>query len=154
MNDYIDVLVRQARSDRVALNAELDEALTALDREMQRLTAALAVEHVGPGVGMEDMNAEHVYKLVVRCHRWDAFTEAWGLKVCDALDNCDLRPMWPVQGTARLRKRQVVKALPEFFAGFSEAVERAGKADTAAGRRLRAISEAFASRSNGHEPRG
>jgi hypothetical protein len=52
--------------------------------------------------------------------------------------------MWPVQGVSRLRKRQLVQALPEFFAGYAEVVRVAGKADTEAGRRILAMAAAFA----------
>jgi hypothetical protein len=144
MRSFIEVLAGQAGRSQVVVDAGLDQALTELDRAMERLGAALEVEHVGPGVGMSDMGAEHVYRLVMRRHRWDVFTEGWGLKVCDALDNCELRPMWPLQGTARLRKRQVVRALPDFFAGYLRAVAEVGKADTAAGCELRDIAEALA----------
>ena len=127
MKPYIEALAARLIQDPLVLDTELDEALAELDCEMQRLSAELEVEHVGPGVGMRDMGAEQVYRLVVRRHRWDVFSEAWGLKVCDASSNCDFRPMWPIQGTGRLRKRQVVQVLPELFLGYAEAVARAGK---------------------------
>jgi hypothetical protein len=139
MRSYLEILAERVGAEHVVIDAGLDQALAELDRVMERLGMALEVEHVGPGVGMADMGAEHVYRLVMRRHRWDVFTESWGLKVCDALANCELRPMWPLQGTARLRKRQVVRVLPEFFAGYIRAVIEAGKSDTAAGRELRDI---------------
>jgi hypothetical protein len=143
MSDYIEFLAEQAKQDNVPVTKALDEALAELDREFETLAGELEVEHVGPGVGMADMQAEHVYKLVVRYHVWDVFKEGWGLKVCDALPNCEFRPMWPVQGVNRLRKKQLVQGLPEFFAGFADAVKAAGKADTPAGQRALAMAAAF-----------
>lgn len=143
MTDYIARLAAQAKQDPVAVTTETDRDLTELDGEFEQLAAQLEVEYAGPGVGMADMKAEHVYRLVVRHHVWDVNTEGWGLKVCDALPNCEFRPMWPVQGTGRLRKKQIVKVLPEFFAGYLAAIEAAGKAGTPAGQRVRAMAEAF-----------
>jgi hypothetical protein len=140
-NDRLEILARAVRGDRIAVTRELNEALAALDAEMAQLADALHVEYVGPGVGMADMGAEHVYRLVVRRHVRDAATAGWGLRICDALDNNDLRPMWAIQGAGRLRKQQVVAALPEFFRGYAEAVTAAGKAETDAGRRVAALAE-------------
>lgn len=141
MTEYPRFLAAQAVLDEAPISPELDAALAELDREFETLAPALEVEFVGPGVGMADMHAEHVYRLVVRFHRWDVNTEGWGLKVCDALPNCELRPMWPVQGIGRLRKKQLVKVLPEFLAGYARAVREAGKADTPAGRRVLEIAQ-------------
>lgn len=143
MTDYIARLAAQAQQGAVSVTAELDRDLADLDRELEALAPQLEVEYVGPGVGMADMNAEHVFRLVVRHHVWDVNTAGWGLKVCDALPNCEFRPMWPVQGTGRLRKKQLVKALPAFFAGYLAAIRAAGKADTAVGRRVQAMAAAF-----------
>jgi hypothetical protein len=134
--DLVLWLMREARAGNLPKDPKLGAALTALDGEMTRLAGTLKVEHLGPGVGMADMKAEHVYRLVVRHHVWDTTTAGWGLKICDALDNNDLRPMWPVQGVGRLRRQQLVAALPEFFRGYAAAVAAAGKADTPAGRRV------------------
>ena len=143
MSDYIEFLAAQAKQENVPVTQALDEALAQLDQEAESLAAALELDYVGPGVGMADMKAEQVYKLVVRYHVWDVFKEGWGLKVCDALENCEFRPMWPVQGVNRLRKKQLVKALPDFFAGYAEAVKAAGKDETEAGQRVLAMAEAF-----------
>ncbi len=143
MSDYIHFLAEQAKQENPAINRVLDEALAELDAELEQLCPELQVEYVGPGVGMADMSAEHVYRLVVRHHTWDVFKEGWSLKVCDALENCEYRPMWPIQGTARLRKKQVVQALPEFFTGFAGAIDEAGKADTPAGRRVKELAASF-----------
>jgi hypothetical protein len=142
--DVMELLGRLARAPRFEVTRELDDALMALDEEMARLAEALQVEYVGPGVGMADMKAQHVYRLVVRHHVRDTTTAGWGLRVCDALDNNDLRPMWSVQGVGRLRKQQVFAALPAFFRGYAEAVAAAGKADTPAGRRVSAMARALA----------
>lgn len=139
--DPVGLLGALAHAERIPVTPELDRALAALDAEMTRLAEALAVEYVGTGVGMADMQAQHVYRLVVRRHIRDATTAGWGLMICDALDNNDLRPMWSLQGAGRLRKRQVVAALPGFFRGYAEAVQAAGKADTVAGRRVTQIAE-------------
>ena len=141
--DPLETLARLVRDPRVSVTRELDEALEALDMEMAQLAGALKVEYVGPGVGMADMNAEHVYRLVVRHHLWDTTTAGWGVRICDALDNNDLRPMWSLQGVGRLRKRQVVAVLPEFFRGYADALEAAGKVDTAAGRRVLEMARAL-----------
>lgn len=143
MASFIEILAAQAASERVSVTPELDQALRELDEEMERLCPQLQVEYIGPGVGMADHRAEHVYRLVVREHTWDVFTCAWGLKVCDALDNCEFRPMWPLQGTARLRKQHIVKSLPGFFTGFMQAVQAAGKADTPAGQQLQGLAARF-----------
>ena len=140
----VEFLAAQARAAHPRLGPELDRALRELDAEMSALAEALQVEYLGPGVGMRDMGAEHVYRLVVRYHVWNVSEAGWGLKVCDALPNAGLRPMWAIHGVSRLRKRQLVQALPEFFRGLAEAVQQAGKADTEAGRRVLALAEAFA----------
>jgi hypothetical protein len=142
-NDVMELLGRLLRAPRVPVSRELDEALAALDEEMAHLAEALRVDYVGPGVGMADMKAEYVYRLVVRHHVWDTTTAGWGLRVCDALDNNDLRPMWPMHGVGRLRKRQLVAALPAFFRGYAEAVSAAGKADTPEGRRVSELARAL-----------
>lgn len=140
----IDLLAEQAHAERVRVNGELDEALRALDAEMSELAGVLQVEYVGPGVGMRDMDAENVFRLAVRYHVWDTTEAGWGLKVCDGLPTGALRAMWPIYGVARLRKQQLVQALPEFFAGLAKAVCEAGKDETPSGRRVLALSAAFA----------
>lgn len=145
MADYIDFLAAQAALDAPPVTAELDAALAALDAEFESLAPELQIEFIGPGVGMADMRAEHVFRLVIRHHVWDVDTEGWGLKVCDALPNCDFRPMWPVQGVGRLRKRQLLTVLPEFMTGYAGVVAEAGKADTPAGRRVMEMARAFTS---------
>lgn len=139
-------LAEQAKQERVAITPELDEALAWLDTTMERLAGALEVEYIGPAVGMKNINAEHVYRLMVRQHTWDVFVKAWSLKVCDALDNAGNRMSWPVQGVQRLRKQHVVQVLPEFFAGYLVAIEAAGKADTEAAVEIRDMAGFFATK--------
>lgn len=140
----IDFLVAQANAGRVRVTGELDEALRALDAEMSELADALRVEYVGPGVGMQDMGAEQVFRLAVRYHVWDVSEAGWGLKVCDGLPNANLRAMWPIYGVGRLRKQQLVQVLPEFFSGLADAVRAAGKQETAAGQQVMRLAAAFA----------
>lgn len=125
------------------LTAAADNALQALEAELNAIAAELQVEHVGPGVGMADMNAEGAYRIVVREHEHDVTRCEWGVMVCDAADNCDYRPMWPMSGTGRLRRRQVVEALPELVAGWRAAVNEAGQALTPGGQRLVALDTVF-----------
>ncbi|WP_024327490.1 hypothetical protein [Thioalkalivibrio sp. AKL19] len=125
------------------LNAEVDQALAALEQELNRLAGELQVEYVGPGVGMADMAAQHVYRLVIRQHEIDVTRHEWSLWVCDALDNCDFRATWPVTGAGRLRRKQVVAVVPELVAGYRDAVVAAGKGDTPAGQRLAQIAAVF-----------
>ncbi|OBS09125.1 hypothetical protein [Acidihalobacter prosperus] len=143
MDDNISLLAAQAAAPSVTVNAALDEALRALDRRIEVLAEALQVEYLGPGIGMLDMDAEHVFRLAVRHHVWDVAHAGWGVKVCDALPNGGLRPMWPIHGVGRLRKQQLVRALPAFFQGYVTAVAAAGKAGTPAGRELQALAESF-----------
>jgi hypothetical protein len=140
----IDFLAAQAHADRVRLSGELDEALRALDAEMTELAEVLQVEYVGPGVGMRDMGAQDVFRLAVRHHVWDVSETSWGLKVCDGLPTGGMRAMWPIYGVARLRKQQLVQALPQFFSGMADAVCEAGKNETPAGRRVLGLAAAFA----------
>ncbi|WP_455379960.1 hypothetical protein [Acidihalobacter prosperus] len=141
MDEKISLLASTITAPRIIINDALDDALKVLDERLEMLSSALAVEYVGPGVGMRDMAAEHVYRLVVRYHLWDTTRSGWGLKVCDALPNGMMRPMWPIYGVGRLRKQQLIRALPDFFQGYLEAVEAAGKDQEPAGRALYALAE-------------
>lgn len=135
------LLAARAGESRVKVDAALDEALEALDAELATLAAELEVEYLGPGIGMQDMGAEHVFRLAVRHHVWDVDTAGWGVKVCDGLPQGNLRPMWAMQGVGRLRKQQLVKVLPEFLRGYAAAVAAAGKAEAPAGQKLQALAE-------------
>ncbi|MEJ2508226.1 MAG: hypothetical protein P8009_01885 [Gammaproteobacteria bacterium] len=138
---YIEFLAEQAGRERIAVTPELDAALTELDAAFEELAPALAVEYVGPGVGVE--GAEDVYRLVIRPHEWVMGAPSWSLKICDALPNAGWRVAWAVQGASRARKSMCVKALPQLLRGYVEAVRAAGKADTEAGQRLAALAEQF-----------
>lgn len=141
-NDFeVETLRPLAAAAREGATAEasVNTALLALEQELNRLSESLQVEYVGPGVGMADMQAESVYRLVIRAHEHDVTRTRWGVMVCDALDNCDYRPMWPMTGVGRLRRRQVIAVVPEFVKGFRDAVDAAGKGDTPAGQRLARI---------------
>lgn len=134
MHSLIDFLARQCRAAEIQLGAPLDGALTELDSLLATLAAELEVEYYGPEVGIE--SGRHVYRLVVRPHEWRIHQPRWSLKVCTALPHAGWRADWPVQGASRLRKRRIVSALPAFFAGYTAAVNAAGKGDTRAGQRL------------------
>ncbi len=127
-----------------ALSPEADTALGLLEQELNAIAEALRLEYVGPGVGMADMDAEHVYRLVIREHEHNVAQRGWGVMVCDALPNCDYRAMWPLTGVGRLRRRQVVAALPELLRGYREAIVGGGREDTPAAQRLVAIEGLFA----------
>lgn len=139
----IALLAQESRAPKIIVNEALDDALRFLDQRMEALSSQLEVEFLGPGVGMQDMEAEHVFRLVVRHHVWDITHSGWGLKVCDALPTGGLRPMWPIYSVGRLRKQQLVRVLPEFFREYMTAVSNAGKEKSAAGLELQALAESF-----------
>lgn len=142
MDEWLEHLAAQACGEP-RVDAVLDRALLRLEAEIAEIAAALAVEHYGPGVGVE--GRADVYRLVVREHRSGARSPpAWGLKICDATPHAGWRVAWAPHAASRRRKRALVKALPEFFAGYAEAVAAAGKTDTPAGRRLLEIARRFA----------
>jgi hypothetical protein len=142
VDNLLDYLAVQAHGE-VCVDAALDRALERLDAVLAEIAAALAVEHYGPGVGVE--GRADVYRLVVRAHQLDARSPpAWGLKICDATPHGNWRVAWAIHAASRRRKHTLVKALPEFFDGYAEAVAAAGKTDTPAGRRLLEIAKRFA----------
>lgn len=141
MQTHIELLAEQAHAPRVAITAELDAALQALDAEFEALAPQLQVEYIGPGVGVEGQ--EDVYRLAVRYHEWVMNQPSWSLKICDALPNAQWRAAWAIQGASRARKALLVRGLPQFMRGFAEAVRAAGKANDAAGRRVEAMARAF-----------
>lgn len=137
----LQLLADQATRERVSITPALDEALTAVDAELEAIAPELQVEYVGPGVGVEGQ--EDVYRMVVRAHEWVMNQPSWSMKVCDALPNAGWRAAWAIQGVSRARKTMVVRKLPEFMRGYMECVREAGKADTAAGRRLEELARAL-----------
>ena len=68
MPSYIDYLAEQSHSERIIVSPELDDALAALDAELEQLAPQLEVEYAGPGIGVE--GDADVYKMVVRPHEW------------------------------------------------------------------------------------
>lgn len=140
MKDFIRHLAEQSRLDTVPVNAALDDALTHLDNMLAGIAAALQIEYIGPYVGVETLNA---HAMVVRAHEWQIHQPSWSMKICSAIPEANYRAEWPAQGASRLRKRLIVKALPAFFAGYAEAVRKAGKADTTAGQRVIALEQQF-----------
>ena len=140
MKNFINHLVAQSRLGTVTVNATLHDALTHLDNMLAGLAEALQVEYLGPYVGVETLLA---HRMVVRPHEWKIHQPSWSMKICSAIPEANYRAEWPAQGSSRLRKQLIVKALPEFFAGYAEAVRTAGKIDTPAGQRLLAAHNEF-----------
>lgn len=140
MKDFIALLVEQSRQQRIVINPALDDALTHLDHALEGLCAAVQVECHGPYVGVETPLA---HQMVVREHEWKIHQPAWSMKICVAAPEANCRAEWPIQGVSRLRKVLVVKALPEFFAGFAEAVKSAGKENSSAGMRVVELAQRF-----------
>gem|GEM_PF-2236785 len=143
-NVNVQLLAAEAARERVVITPALDKALAALDAELESLAPELQVEYIGPGVGVE--GKEDVYRLVVRPHEWAIHEPSWSLKVCDALPNADWRAAWAVQGVSRARKAEVVRKLPEFMREYAERIREAGKAETAAGRRVQELAAALSAR--------
>lgn len=140
MKDFIALLVEQSRLKNIAINPGLDDALTRLDHALASLCEAVQVEYRGPYVGVETLLA---HQMVVRRHEWKIHQPAWSLKICVAAAPANYRAEWPIQGVSRLRKALVVKALPEFFAGFAQTITSAGKDGTAVGQRVLELSRRF-----------
>lgn len=140
MKDFIRYLAEQSQNDVIPINSTLDDALTHLDNMLTGIAAALQVEYIGPYVGVETLKA---HAMVVRAHEWQIHQPSWSMKICSAIPEANYRAEWPAQGASRLRKRLIVRALPTFFAGYAEAIQQAGKADTAAGQRVLAMQQQF-----------
>ncbi|MHB1677639.1 MAG: hypothetical protein ACYCSS_08920 [Sulfuriferula sp.] len=140
MKNFISHLAEQSRLSSIPVNAALDDALTHLDNMLTGLAEALQVEYLGPFVGVEILSA---HRMVVRAHEWQIHQLSWSMKICSAIPEANYRAEWPAQGSSRLRKRLIVKALPEFFAGYTEAVRLANKLDSTAGQRLLILNRQF-----------
>jgi hypothetical protein len=140
MKDFITYLAEQSRNETVSVGRNLDDALARLDHALAGLSAELQVEYYGPHIGVETPDA---HQMVVRLHEWKMNEPTWSLKVCSTAPQANYRAEWPVQGTGRLRKQLIVKALPAFFRGYALAVAAAGKSDTAAGQRVEALAKQF-----------
>lgn len=140
MKDFIRHLAEQSRRDVVPVNSALDDALTHLDNMLAGIASALQVEYIGPYVGVETLKA---HAMVVRAHEWQIHQPSWSMKICSAIPEANYRAEWPAQGASRLRKKLIVKALPDFFTGYAAAVREAGKTDTTAGQRVIALEQQF-----------
>lgn len=103
------------------------EALKAVNQRLDALAARLRVRHVGPEVGMADMRAQSVYRIVVDAHRTSVGEPQWSVWVCDATPHANLRATWPLGGVARLRMRQVIEALPTLIEGWLAEVQSANQ---------------------------
>lgn len=103
------------------------DALKTLNQTLDALAARLRVRHVGPAVGMADMRAQSVYRIVVDAHRTSIGAPQWSVWVCDATPHANLRATWPLGGVARLRMRQVIEALPDLLDGWLAEVEAAAQ---------------------------
>lgn len=117
------------------------DCLRRIDAAVACLASDLRVEYYGPEVGLG--RGRHVYRLVVRCHRLGPSESGWGVWVCTALPHAGWRADWPLGGVSTLRRREVLKVLPQFFKGYCAAVAEAGLATSRAGRRLAELAECF-----------
>ena len=141
MNDFVALLVERGRAARPTVDEALDDALTRLDHLLAGVSADLRVEYYGPCVGVEAVAA---HRLVVRAHAWDMGPPEWGVRVCSAAPQAHSRAEWTLQAAGRLRKALIVRALPEFFAGYAQAVAAAGRAQSASGQRVVELARRFA----------
>ena len=140
MKDFIALLINQSHAEQVVVNQALTDALARLDLMLEGLCGDLQVEFHGPFVGVETPKA---HQMVVRAHEWKIHQPAWSVKICVASPEAHDRAEWAMQGVGRLRKQVIVKALPDFFAGYAEAIEAAGKTTTAAGQRVLELARQF-----------
>ena len=141
MNDFVTLLAERSRTARPKVDTALDDALARLDRLLAGVSADLQVEYYGPCVGVE---AAATHRLVVRAHLWDGGRPQWGVKVCSAAPQAHWRAEWTLQGAGRLRKVLIVRALPDFFAGYAHAVAAAGRAESDGGQRVAGLAQRFA----------
>ncbi|MFN4262560.1 MAG: hypothetical protein ACK4IT_02780 [Thioalkalivibrionaceae bacterium] len=123
-----------ASAEQGRVDAATADALAVFNAALDDLAARLRVRHVGPAVGMADMKAESVYRIVVDAHRLDVGEPRWAVWVCDATEHAAMRATWPLGGVARLRMRQVIAALPDLMQGWSAAVQAASYPVDAAAR--------------------
>ncbi len=142
LDTFIDLLVARSRVVDPRVDQELDDALARLDVMLAALAADLGVEYVGPEVGLGA--GRHVYRLVVREHVSLNGRQDWSVRVCTALPCAGWRAEWTLHGASRLRKGVIVSCLPEFFAGYAQAVAAAGRDGTNSGVRLAGLAQRFA----------
>ncbi len=141
MNDFVALLVERSRAERPKVDAALEDALARLDHLLAGVSSGLQVEYYGPCVGVE---AAAAHRLVVRAHAWDGGRPQWGVRICSAAPQAHWRAEWTLRGAGRLRKALIVRALPEFFAGYARAVAAAGRARSASGQRVAGLAQRFA----------
>lgn len=140
MKAFLPLLARLSRASTIPVDSELDDALARLDHMLDGLCTALEVEHFGPFVGVERLEA---HRLVVRKHVWRLDAPAWSLKICPTAPAANWRAEWAIQSASRMRKPIVVRALPEFFSGFVAAIHAVGKDQTLAAGRISEIAAQF-----------
>lgn len=140
MKAFLNFLAACAQVPSIRVTRELDDALAHLDHMLTGLCDALRVEYFGPYVGVERRDA---HRLVVREHVWQIGQTNWSLKVCASAPAANWRAEWAIHNASRMRKPLIVRALPEFFAGFAAAIEAQGKSQTPAGARINEIAVLF-----------
>ncbi len=141
MDTYIDLLVARGRTSEPHIDQRLDDALLRLGTMLEALASELQVEYLGPEVGLGA--GAHVYRIAVRCHESEVGRRTWSVRVCTALPHARWRAEWTLEGASRLRKRIIVRRLPEFFDGFAQAILEAGKSHTNAGMRVLDLAQQF-----------
>ncbi len=141
METFIDLLVARGRAVEPQVDRQLDNALMRLSMMLEALAAELRVEYLGPEVGLGP--GVHVYRLVVREHECEWQRRVWSVRVCTALPHAGWRAEWTLPGASRLRKRIIVRCLPEFFHGYGQAILAAGKDRTNAGMRVLELARRF-----------
>ena len=141
MESFLIVLRDQARDPKRRPDRALDDALARLSHILSQLAPALGVEYRGPFVGIGA--GREAFCLAVRAHAEGPHDPVWGARVCSAAPHRGLAAHWDLAAVSRQRKPLVAQALPAFLAGYHEAVVAAARAESAAGRRLRALSQAL-----------
>ncbi len=141
MEPFLMVLSDCARDPKRRPDRALDEALARMGRILSQIAAALRVEYRGPFVGIGA--GREAFCLAVRAHEEGPDTQVWAARVCSAAPHRHLAAQWDLAAVSRLRRPLVARALPEFLAGYYEAVAAAAKADTAAGQRLLTLAQAL-----------
>ncbi|MHB8348012.1 MAG: hypothetical protein ACYDHM_12725 [Acidiferrobacterales bacterium] len=143
METFIDLLITRGRTGEPRIDQRLDDALLRLGTMLEALASELQVEYFGPEVGLGA--GAHVYRIVVRYHESEVGRRAWSVRVCTALPHAGWRAEWTLEGASRLRKRIIVRRLPDFFDGYARAILEAGKARTHAGMRVLDLAQQFRS---------
>lgn len=143
MKAFLHTLAACSQAPAIRVTRDLDDALARLDHMLENLCEALRVEYIGPCVGVERRDA---HRLVVREHAWRLAQRRWSLKICASAPAANWRAEWAIHGASRMRKPLIVRALPEFFAGFAAAIDAQGRSQTPAGARIGEIAALFAAK--------